>query len=255
MENIKNAEVVALERYKIISPILLEITDNADKGKIGFLNSEACGLAGVSRRTLDRWLDCYAENGIDGLKYQSGSSLSKKKIPEELIKEAILLRREVPTRSTPQIIEILEMEGKAPKGFLKRATLQDRLREAGYTKNQMKLYQQSGIAARRFARAERNDMWQADIKHCGYIKSRGLYFVGFIDDATRYIIHGEFYHDFDQGIIEDSLRKGIGKNGLPQRLYFDNGTQFRNKWMQRASAMKGKIPSKHSNRRHITTCG
>jgi len=234
MENIKNAEVVALERYKIISPILLAITDNADKGKIGFLKSEACGLAGVSRRTLDRWLDCYAEKGIDGLKYQSGSSLSKKKIPEELIKEAILLRREVPTRSTPQIIEILEMEGKVPKGFLKRATLQDRLREAGYAKNQMKMYQQSGIAARRFVRAERNDMWQADIKHCGYIKSKELYFVGFIDDATRYIIQGEFYHDFDQGIIEDSLRKGIGKNGLPQRLYFDNGTQFRNKWMQRA---------------------
>ncbi|MCL2841525.1 MAG: hypothetical protein FWE05_12235 [Defluviitaleaceae bacterium] len=47
-------EVVALERYKIISPILLAIEDNADKGKIGFLKSEACGLAGVSRRTLDR---------------------------------------------------------------------------------------------------------------------------------------------------------------------------------------------------------
>ncbi|MCL2841524.1 MAG: hypothetical protein FWE05_12230 [Defluviitaleaceae bacterium] len=123
--------------------------------------------------------------------------LSRKKIPEELIKEAILLRREVPTRSTPQIIEILEVEGKAPKGFLKRATVQDRLREAGYAKTQMKLYQQSGTA-RRFVRAERNDMWQADIKHCGYINSKELYFLGFIDDAIRYIIHGEFYHDFDQ---------------------------------------------------------
>ena len=237
MENIKKTEIVALERYKIISPILLAIDDNADKGKIGFLKSEACGLAGVSRRTIDRWLDCYAQKGIEGLKYQSNPSLSKKKIPDELIKEAILLRREVPTRSTPQIIEILEMEGKAPKGFLKRATLQDRLREAGYAKSQMKLYQQSGIAARRFVRTERNDMWQADIKHCGYINSKELYFVGFIDDATRYIIHGEFYHDFDQSIVEDSLRKGISKNGLPKRLYFDNGTQFRNRWMERACAI------------------
>jgi hypothetical protein len=68
-------------------------------------------------------------------------------------------------------------------------------------------------------------MWQADIKHCGYIKSNGkpkeLFFVGLIDDATRYIVHGEFYRDFDQGIVEDSLRKAILKEGLPRKLYFD----------------------------------
>jgi transposase InsO family protein len=135
------------------------------------------------------------------------------------------------------------MEGKAPKGFLKRSTLQDRLREEGYSAAQMKLYRQPGIAARRFARLERNDMWQADIKHCGHIKpggnSKALYFVGFIDDATRYIVHGEFYHDFDQGIVEDSLRKAVLKEGLPRRLYFDNGRQFRNKWMERACAILG----------------
>ena len=81
-------------------------------------------------------------------------------------------------------------------------------------------------------------MWQSDIKHCGYIKADGrskeVFFVGFIDDATRYIVHGEFYHDFDQGIVEDALRKAIHKHGLPRRLYFDNGKQFRNKWMERA---------------------
>jgi UDP-glucuronate decarboxylase len=54
-------------------------------------------------------------------------------------------------------------------------------------------------------------MWQADIKHCGYIKSNGkpkeLFFVGFIDDATRYIVHGEFL---------------LGKPGWIERLT-DNG--------------------------------
>ena len=241
MENNRTNEHIAIERYKIISPILTAIEENADRGKIGFLKSEACGLAGVSRKTLTRWLNRYAQDGLDGLKYQSGSSVTKKIIPDELVREAILLRREVPSRSVTQIIEILEMEGKAPIGLLKRATLQDRLREAGYSSTQMKLYKQPGIAARRFARVERNDMWQADIKHCGYIKSGGkhkeLYFVGFIDDATRYIVHGEFYHDFDQCIVEDALRKAIHKHGLPRRLYFDNGKQFRNKWMERACAI------------------
>jgi hypothetical protein len=69
-------------------------------------------------------------------------------------------------------------------------------------------------------------MWQADIKYSGYLKINGkskeIYFVGFIDDATRYIVHGEFYDTLDASIVEDSLRKAILKEGLPQRLLFDN---------------------------------
>lgn len=246
METIQNKgtqEEVALERFKIIGLILSAMEEHADRGKIGLLKSEACGQAGISRKTLDRWLNRYAQNGFDGLKYQGTSNKPKRLIPGELVKEAVLLRLEVPTRSVPQIIEILEMEGKVPAGFLKRSTLQDRLREEGYSRAQMKLYQRSGVAARRFARVERNDMWQADIKHCGYLKIHGkskeIFFVGFIDDATRYIIHGEFYDSFDQSIVEDSLRKAILKEGLPRRLFFDNGKQFRNKWMERACAILG----------------
>lgn len=247
MENIQNGRLaqdeIALERYKIISPILSALEENADQGKIGLLKSEVCGQAGVSRKTLARWLDRYAQKGFDGLKFQGASTVPQRLIPGELVKEAILLRLEVPNRSIPQIIEILEMEGKASVGFLKRSTLQDRLREEGYARSQMKLYQKPGVAARRFVRTERNDMWQADIKHSGYLKIDGkpkeIFFVGFIDDATRYIVHGEFYDSFDQSIVEDCLRKAILKEGLPQRLFFDNGKQFRNKWMERACAILG----------------
>ena len=42
-----------------------------------------------------------------------------------------------------------------------------------------------------------------------------------IDDATRYIIHAQFYGDMEQTIVEDTLKKGIQKFGLPRRIYFD----------------------------------
>jgi transposase InsO family protein len=242
MGNTQSQDAIALERYKIISPILAAEEEKADRAKIGLLKSEACGIAGISRKTLSRWLERYAGSGFDGLKYQ-GAVTANRKIPGELIKEAILLRMEVPSRGVPQIIEILEMEGKAPAGLLKRTTLQDRLREEGYSAAQMKLYQKPGVAARRFARTERNDMWQADIKYGPYLKLGGkpaqIFFVGFIDDATRYIIHGEFYDTINQGIVEDCLRKAILKEGVPVRLFFDNGKEFRNKWMERACAVLG----------------
>jgi len=135
------------------------------------------------------------------------------------------------------------MEGKAPAGFLRRTTLQDRLREEGYSSAQMKLYRKPGVAARRFARSERGDMWQADIKYGPYLKLGGksvqTFFVGIIDDATRYIVHGEFYDALNQSIVEDCLRKAILKEGVPVRLFFDNGKEFRNKWMERACAVLG----------------
>jgi transposase InsO family protein len=237
----RQGDEIALERFKIISPILAAIENNTDKAKIGMLKSETCAVAGISRKTLERWLNRHAEKGFDGLKFQGSATAPQRLIPGELVKEAIVLKLEVPTRSVRQIIEILEMEGKAPAGFLKRSTLQDRLREEGYSSAQMKMYQAPALAARRFARSERNDLWQADIKFGPFLKIKGqrkqVFFVGFIDDATRYILHGEFYDTLDQSIVSDCLRKAIGKSGVPQRLFFDNGKQFRNKFMQRACAV------------------
>ena len=59
---------------------------------------------------------------------------------------------------------------------------------------------------------------------------------GFSYDATRYVLHAEFYDNLDKAIVQDCFRKAIIKEGLPSRVYFDNGGQFRNRWMQRACA-------------------
>jgi hypothetical protein len=64
-----------------------------------------------------------------------------------------------------------------------------------------------------------------------------IYLVSFLDDATRYVVHGEFYDSLDQTIVEDCFRKAVMKEGLPQRVYFDNGKQYRTKWMDRACAI------------------
>jgi transposase InsO family protein len=241
MTEIRKPEEIAVSRYKIIAPILAAIEEKADAAKLALLRKDACEQSGVHRRTLGRWLDAHRQDGFEGLKPAQRMSGAPGSVPEELIAEAILLRREVPSRSIPQIIEILEMEGKAPVGFLKKSTLQDKLQARGYSARQMKMYQSGGVAARRFQRQERGDLWHSDIKYGPFLtvgkEKKQIYLVSFLDDATRYVVHGEFYDSLDQTVVEDCFRKAVLKEGLPRRVYFDNGKQYRTKWMERACAI------------------
>ena len=102
----RTQEETALERFKIISPILSAVEENADKAKIGQLKTEAYEQAGVSRKTLARWLSRYAKDGFDGLKYQGSPTEPKRLIPGEIVKEAVLLRLEVPSSSRSTVIDI-----------------------------------------------------------------------------------------------------------------------------------------------------
>ena len=70
-------------------------------------------------------------------------------------------------------------------------------------------------------------------------KVQPTYLSCLIDDATRYIIHAQFYGDMEQSIVEDTMKKGIQKYGVPRRIYFDNGSQYRTHWMKRACGLLG----------------
>jgi len=240
MRDNRRAEEVAERRFKIISPMILLRETGADNAKVYQAEHEACEQHGISLRTLKRWIKAHEKSGFRGLCPAPRTYTKEKSLTEDLINAAIILRREVPKRSIKTIIEILEMEGQAPKGFIKESTLQDKLMERGFSSRHMRIYNETGIAARRFQRRDRNDLWQSDIKFGPKIIIRGqkkqIYLVAFIDDATRFIVHAEFYDVMDKSIIHDCFKKAIMKEGAPLRVYFDNGGQFRNKRMQRLCA-------------------
>ena len=164
--------------------------------------------------------------------------------PEQL-NQAILLRRQVPSRSVSQIIDILVWEGLAEPGQIKRSTLQEQLAKRGYSNRHMRMYADSGAAARRFQKRYRNQLWHSDIKYALYLpigkdgSLKQVYLVTFIDDATRYVLHGQFYGMLDQVIVQDCFRRAIHKCGIPEGVYFDNGSQYRTRWMHRACAKMG----------------
>ena len=234
--NQKRAEEVAVNRLQIISPLLDPVLDKAKRQDL----KEAASIQfGISERTIRRWVSSYEAKGFEGLKPKAPETAGSSKIPEDLIQEAIRLRREVPKRSIPEIIRILEWEGLAEEGFLRKSTLQDQLAARGYSSRQMKTYAKDVTSARRFQKPWRNYLWQSDIKYGIYIGGQPTYMVCFLDDCTRNILHSEFYDTLDQSIVQDCFRKALLKYGAPDCVYFDNGKQFRTHWMKRACGKMG----------------
>jgi len=243
MRDQKKAETIAEQRMQLLSPLLAE---GLDPAKARQIRLRICEQTGLSERTLRRYLSQYKTDGFGGLKPKSkGERRNEDAIPPNILEQAILLRREIPNRSVAQIIQILEWEGRVQPGQIKRSTLQEKLAERGYSTRHMRMYAQNGVAARRFQQKHRNRLWHSDIKYGLYLPigkdeaKKQVYLVTFIDDATRFVLHGEFYPTFDQVIVEDCFRKAILKYGIPEAVYFDNGSQYRTKWMNRACAKMG----------------
>lgn len=242
MKDQKKAEEIAAERVQLLSPLLAEWLDPAKKQEI---KAHLCDTHGISERTLRRYLEKYRQSGFVGLKPRGRGRTPTEAIASELLEQAILLRREVPSRSVAQIIQILEWEGKAQCGEIKRSTLQERLASRGYSTRQMRIYADSGVATRRFQRRHRLQLVQSDIKFGPYLpigpngSMKQVYLVCFIDDATRFVLHAAFYPTLDKSIVEDCFRTTIQKCGLPDAVFFDNGKQYRTKWMTRTCSKLG----------------
>lgn len=235
----------ALKRYQMIAPLLDE---SLDEGKRRQLREEIAERYDVSKRSIYRYEEKYREGAFEGLRPMNREKRRSQALPdnyEEIVGEAIQLKREVPRRSVRQIIKILESEGYAPPGVIKASTLQRYLYNAGLGVKQMKRYtEKRETTSRRFCRAHRNELWQGDIKYGPDIRlSDGrlikTYLSSLIDDHSRYIIQSEFYDNQRQEVVEDTFHKAILKHGKCDSCYLDNGTQYTSNQLHTALAKLG----------------
>lgn len=109
MRNDKKAEEIAAQRVHMLAPLLAE---GLDAGQAKVIKTRICEQTGISERTLRRYLDLYRKEGFNGLKPKGrGKRCSEEAVPINVLEQAILLRRQVPSRSISQIIQIMEWEG------------------------------------------------------------------------------------------------------------------------------------------------
>ena len=235
----------ALKRYRMIAPLLDPDIDNAKRCQ---MREEIAEKEGVSKRTIYRYEAGYRNDQFDGLVPMNREKRRSQKLPEnweEIVGEAIELKREVPKRSVRQIILILEVEGWAPPGVIRPSTLQRYLYNAGLGVKQMKRCTEARkTSSRRFCRAHRLELLQGDIKYGPKIRTKDgklikTYLSSLIDDHSRFIVQAEFYDNQRKEIVEDTFHKAVLKVGTWDASYLDNGKQYVSPQLEASCAKLG----------------
>ncbi|WP_139376135.1 helix-turn-helix domain-containing protein, partial [Clostridium oryzae] len=184
--NIKEEDAIAFFRYQVITPML--------EAQKGFIDKTAVELSkqlfndvinkkmvSYSYRTLYKFYSSYKKLGFDGLKPNAKSTKgSHPAIPQELIKEILLLKEELPSRSAQKIIIMLELAKKTEKGFLKLRTVNRLLQHYGYTRENLT---KDNRVYFKHEKERINQMWQSDIMEACYLKDsegngRMVYLIG-----------------------------------------------------------------------------
>ena len=131
-------------------------------------------------------------------------------------------------------------------GEVAPSTLSRNFRNIGMSTCDFKLRNDKGLGSRRFQKPRKGMLFQTDIKYGPSLpdpddpkKTRRTYLLVFLDDATRLVVHGEFYFHQRLPILEDAFRKALLSWGVCDGVYLDNGKIFVSKWFRAACAHLG----------------
>jgi len=243
----EQAELIANFRYGVIAPLVVERLQRGEQARLlrelaAKEYSTPLGQATrVHRRTLERWLRHYRQGGLEALKPAGRSDRGNcRALPAAILDKAIGLKRELGSRSVPQIISMLELAGEVEHGRLKPSTLRRQLAALG-----MKVPSRQR-SHRRFQSPHRNHTWQGDCHHTLYLpdpedprRKRQAYLIAFLDDYSRLVPHGEYYFEERRPKLEDALKKAMLKYGIPSRLYCDNGAIYSGQHLDRIAGELG----------------
>ena len=97
----------------------------------------------------------------------------------------------------------------------------------------------------RFEASRPNELWIGDVLVGPFVpyprtsSSRRSYLFVLLDDYSRLILHARWGADQNTRAGQDVLRAAIQRRGVPERVYFDDGTPYSNAALERTCAVLG----------------
>jgi transposase InsO family protein len=195
----------------------------------------------VNYHSLERWFYSYKKRGLAGITPKERVDVGKPRVLSDDVTDRIhTLREEFPYITGTAIYEKLIEEGALDADGASLSTIHRYIR-----KNELKPSSENQQAVLSFEMEFANDCWQADTSQGPVIKLSGkkerTFLISFIDDASRMIVHAQFYLNDNAVNMQDAFRQAIAKFGVPKMLYVDNGKTYDNLQLQLICASLGVV--------------
>ena len=198
----------------------------------------------VAPETLRHWLKDYRRGGFDALLPKGRADRGRSRtVPQALADALMSLKDEQPALSIPQLIRAVRESGAAPPGVpLPPSTVHRLLSHAGLMHKPPA--EPSPQDRRRFAFAQAGELWMSDVMHgpSVAIPGRGrrkTYLIAFLDDATRVVPYCAFACSENTQAFLPVFKQALLRRGIPQRLYVDNGANYRSQHLALVCARLG----------------
>jgi len=176
---------------------------------------EVAILKKIPKQTLYNWIEAYNKFGEEGLENNKPGAKETEINPN--FEQLILLKWKERKRSSYKLWLDLKMAGYN----VSQRQIQKIFRKHNLKMNLRK--RPSQIKFVKFEWPKPNMLWHTDWTVCPFT---GKQLIAFIDDYSRFIVHAEY---FDNATTENTLiafKKAIEKQGKPEAMLTDNGTQF-----------------------------
>jgi putative transposase len=241
------AEKVALFRYALIAPLVLEslphgeLTRRAQEIAARTYEIPYSRRTSVSVDSLRAWALRYRRGGFEALAPQPRRDRGRSRTLAPQIADLIeRLKRENPHRTGTTLLRELALSADRNTPPISAATLYRFLKQRGLTPRQLL----REPAHKKFEAQFSNQIWQSDLLFGPYVLRPGggrqqAFLYAILDDASRLIPHAQFYASQSLEAFLDCLRQAVAARGLPVRLYVDNGQAYRSQQLARIAASLG----------------
>ena len=245
----KLREAVALFRYGLIADLV-----HLPRGARGLgekLREKAAATyaipgthrTAVAAETLRNWLVAYRHGGFEALYPKRRSDLGRsRRLPAQLAEQLVAIKARHP--------------GYSARAVIAHAASQDQLSDAAMPSlsTVQRLLRREGLAGRGAAQGPATDrrrfnyrlpgqLWMSDVMHGPKVpegrRRRKTFLIAFIDDATRVIPHAAFAFAENTAAFLPVFKHALLRRGLPERLYADNGANYRSRHLSLVCARLG----------------
>ena len=197
----------------------------------------------MAAETIRKWLVTYRYGGFEALYPKRRSDLGQpRRMPAEVAEALVAIKTRHPGYSVRAVIAHAAEHGLVSEAAMPSpSTVQRLLRREGLTGRAAA--QGPATDRRRFNYRRAGQLWMSDVMHGPKVpegrRRRKTFLIAFIDDATRVIPHAAFAFAENTAAFLPVFKHALLRRGLTERLYVDNGANYRSRHLALVCAKLG----------------